>query len=219
MKFISVALLAFAASVASAADAGVLFNSPLDGTVWTAGSVGTITCLSSRTPSNQFIQFRTSENTGVTTLPSIDLKQGPATALQLVMNIATNVAVTASPFSWNIPATVPAGSNYAITIGISPNISYSGVLTIQAATGAATSGGANSSVAVSSAPASSSPAAATSTSAAATSAMASSGSATSAMASSAASSAPAATKSNGSSALKAGVAGVGLVAGAAALLL
>ncbi|KAI8580311.1 hypothetical protein K450DRAFT_237884 [Umbelopsis ramanniana AG] len=74
MKFISAAaLLAFAASVASAADAGILFNSPLTGTVWTAGSTGILTW--------------TSDDSSVTTIPSIDLKQGPSSALQLVLNI------------------------------------------------------------------------------------------------------------------------------------
>ncbi|KAG2184213.1 hypothetical protein INT44_009228 [Umbelopsis vinacea] len=231
MKFISAAaaLLAFSVSVVSAADAGILFNSPLTGTVWTAGSTGLLTW--------------TSDDSSITTIPSIDLKQGPSSALQPVLNIGVNVPVSSSPYTWNIPANLPAGNDCelkvtvfysplypfsdAITAGVSPNISYTGTITIQAAAGGAASSGAASSesasasAASSSAPVSSAPAtssAPASTSAAATTA-ASSAPASSSAAAASSSAAPATTSKSGSNSLKASLVGAGLAAGAAALLL
>ncbi|CAM0138192.1 hypothetical protein VKS41_001431 [Umbelopsis sp. WA50703] len=205
MKFISAALLSLAVGYVSAqGNAGVLFTSPLTGSVWTAGQSGIITW--------------TVEDTSVTTISTIDLRQGPSTALQLVQNIAVNIPVSPAQYTWNIPATIAAGTDYAITMGVSPNISYSGTMTIQAATGAA-SGSASSN---SSAPAQSSAPAATSAASSAASSAPATSAASSAASSSAASSAPAASSSaatSGANAVKAGVAGAGLVAGAVALLL
>ncbi|KAG2184212.1 hypothetical protein INT44_009227 [Umbelopsis vinacea] len=126
MKFISAAaLLAFGAFVASIADAGVLFNSPLPGAVWTAGSAGTIVW--------------TPDGPSDTTIPSFDLLQGPSTALQLVLNIGVNIPISSSNLTWNIPASLPAGNDYAISAGISPNMWYSPYFTIKAASGASSS--------------------------------------------------------------------------------
>ncbi|KAJ2955857.1 hypothetical protein NQZ79_g8211 [Umbelopsis isabellina] len=99
MKFISAALLTLAVGYVSAQspNAGVLFTSPLTGSVWTAGQNGIITW--------------TVQDSSVTTISSIDLRQGPASALQLVQNIAQNVPATPSQYTWSIPASIPAGSD------------------------------------------------------------------------------------------------------------
>ncbi|KAH8547656.1 hypothetical protein BGW37DRAFT_509709 [Umbelopsis sp. PMI_123] len=202
MKSIVAAIAAFAVAAVSAQTNIVSITSPLTGNVYTAGQTALITWI----------------NPTVTTIPQIELVKGPSTALQPVLTVASNVDAAALQYSWAIPATTAAGTDYAFELGTSPNISYSGFFTIQAATGAAANSTGASSAAASSAPASTS-AAAASSSAPATSAMASSA-ATSAMASSAAaSSAAATTKANGAGAIKAGVVGAGLAAGAAVLLL
>ncbi|KAI9285969.1 hypothetical protein BC943DRAFT_322212 [Umbelopsis sp. AD052] len=149
MKFTSAAaLLAFGAFVASIADAGVLFNSPLAGAVWTAGSAGTIVW--------------TPDGPSDTTIPSFDLLQGPATALQSVLNIGVNIPFSSSNYTWNIPASLPTGNDYTISAGISPNIWYSAYFAIKAASGA------SSSTAFSSLPTTSSSSMSTSTSGAST---------------------------------------------------
>ncbi|CAO3662964.1 unnamed protein product [Umbelopsis vinacea] len=202
MKFLSAAVLALTATIVSAqGNGGVLFTSPLTGTVWQAGSTGLITW--------------TVVDTSVTTISTIDLRQGPATALQLVQNVATNVPTSPPQYSWSIPATLAPGNDYALTFFTSPNISYSGSFSITAGSGAS-SNASSSAVASTSSAAPTSSAPASSTSAPSTSAAPSSSApATSASASAA----PSSTPKSDAAAVKAGVAGAGLVAGALALLL
>ncbi|GAB5587582.1 hypothetical protein Unana1_02482 [Umbelopsis nana] len=204
MKFVSAAILAFAASIVSAqSDAGVLFNSPLTGTVWTAGSTGLITW--------------TVENTALTTISTLDLRKGPSTALQLVQNVAVNLPVTPGQYTWNIPATLAAGTDYALTFGSSPNISYSGAFTIQAGSGSVSGSSSANGTVASSTPVSSAPA--TTSAPSMTTSAAPTTSAASSMAPASSSAAPSATPKSAAASIKAGVAGAGLVAGAVALFL
>ncbi|KAG2175794.1 hypothetical protein INT44_000272 [Umbelopsis vinacea] len=210
MKSIVAAIAAFAIAAVSAQTTPVSLTSPLTGTVYTAGTNAIISWI----------------NPSVATISQIELVKGPSSALQPVLTVTTNVNAADMKYTWAIPADTAAGTDYAFELGTSPNIAYSGFFTIQAASGAAassnssaaadSSSAASSSMAASSAPASSSMAASSSSMAATTSAAASSAPASS---SAAASSAAATTKASGASALKAGVVGAGLVAGAAALLL
>ncbi|KAI8367811.1 hypothetical protein EDC96DRAFT_506129 [Choanephora cucurbitarum] len=69
------------------------------------------------------------------TISSIDLRKGDAAALILVANVASNVDASKGSYAWNVDASLPAGNDYALTFGQSPNISYTPFFTIQAATG------------------------------------------------------------------------------------
>ncbi|KAI9305108.1 hypothetical protein BJ944DRAFT_265774 [Cunninghamella echinulata] len=79
-------------------------------------------------------------NPTVQTIPSITLVNGPATALQPVSTIAQNVDANSGSYSWSIPADITPG-RYALQLGTSPSISYSGFFTINAANGGSSNGG------------------------------------------------------------------------------
>jgi hypothetical protein len=205
MKSIAAAIAFFAIAAVSAQTNMLSITSPLAGTVYTAG---------------QNAVAAWTINPAVSTISQIVLVQGPATALQPVVTIGTTVDASFGQWPWTIPQATAPGTDYALEFGASPNISYSGFFTIQAATGtaAAYSAPASTSVADTSAIVTAS---AVSNSAVAipdatTDATAAS---TVAAGSSAASSAPAATTSSGSGVLKTGVFGAGLAAGVAVLLL
>ncbi|ORZ20294.1 hypothetical protein BCR42DRAFT_448613 [Absidia repens] len=96
-------------------------TSPLDNNVYTAGGQALITWV----------------NPTVDVIPQIQLSKGPSTALQPVMSVATNVNAKDMQLTWNIPATVAPGSDYAFVFGISPDLAYTGQFTIKAADGTA----------------------------------------------------------------------------------
>ncbi|KAG1464557.1 hypothetical protein G6F56_005062 [Rhizopus delemar] len=197
MKSVFAAILAVAAAAVSAQSNTVSITSPLTGTVYTAGKAATITWI----------------NPSVTTISQIVLAQGSSTALQQVSVIASNVDASALSYTWTIPADTAAGTDYALELGTSPNISYTGLFTIQAASGSTASSASGSSSSTSST--SQTASAASTTSAAATSAKSSaSGSSSAAASSAAASSTSAGLKVSANQA----VAGVMAVAAAAMLM-
>ncbi|KAG1147249.1 hypothetical protein G6F37_006336 [Rhizopus arrhizus] len=182
MKSIVAAIAALAITMVSAQSTNIVTpHAPTLNQVLTAGETTTITW----TPI-----------AGFDTISTIDLLQGASSALTPVTggHVASNVASSLGSYSWTVPSTLPAGSDYALSFGSSPNVSYTPYFTIQAASG--TSGSSSSAVSSSAAPSSS---AAASSSAASSPAASSSVAASSSAASKPASSSPAAAvSSNGS---------------------
>ncbi|CAO0794724.1 unnamed protein product [Mucor circinelloides] len=196
MKSVIAAIAAIAATVVSAQN--IVSSQPSTNQVLTAGTTANIVWA----PVDG-------------TISTIDLRQGSASALTLVQNIATNVPASTGTYAWNVPATLPAGTDYALSFGQSPNVTYTPFFTIKAGSGAAASSGAASSAASSSAgPASSAASAASS----ATSKAASAASSATSKAASAASSAASATTTPAASAGNKNMAAVGAAAVAGAVV-
>jgi hypothetical protein len=59
------------------------------------------------------------------------LAKGLPTALQPVSTIAQDVDANAGSYTWNVPADIAAGDDYAFELGNSPNVSYTGLFTIK----------------------------------------------------------------------------------------
>ncbi|CAO3599818.1 unnamed protein product [Absidia cylindrospora] len=114
-------LVAIAAAAFVSAENIVSVTAPLANNVYTAGGQAIITWI----------------NPTVDIISQIQLSQGPSTALQPVMNVAKNVSASDMQYTWQIPATLAAGSDYAFVFGTSPNLSYTGQFTIKAADGTA----------------------------------------------------------------------------------
>ncbi|KAJ2960238.1 hypothetical protein NQZ79_g4354 [Umbelopsis isabellina] len=120
MKSIIAAIAALAVAVVSAqTTTPVSITSPLQGSSYKAGGQATITWI----------------NPTTATLAQVQLVQGPATALQPVAQVATNVNTADGKLTWTVPANTPAGSDYAFELGSSPNIAYSGFFSITAGDG------------------------------------------------------------------------------------
>ncbi|KAI8098387.1 uncharacterized protein B0P05DRAFT_521746 [Gilbertella persicaria] len=115
MKSVLATLAAIAATVVSAQYNVVSITSPLTGTVYTAGQNASITWI----------------NPSTDVIPQIVLAKGDPTALQYVTTIAQNVSTAGGVYIWPVPADTPAANNYALMLGTSPNISYTGLFTIQ----------------------------------------------------------------------------------------
>ncbi|KAI8063152.1 hypothetical protein BC940DRAFT_321766 [Gongronella butleri] len=120
-------LVAIAAFTASALAQTTILSvtSPLQGASYTAGGDLVISWI----------------NPTVDTISQITLAQGSSTALQPVSVIATNVSASSGTYTWNIPAGQAAGTDYALTFGTSPNLSYSGQFSIKAGSGGSSSSG------------------------------------------------------------------------------
>ncbi|ORZ26092.1 hypothetical protein BCR42DRAFT_401556 [Absidia repens] len=157
-------LVAIAAAAFVSAENIVSITAPLSNNVYTAGGQAIITWI----------------NPTVDTISQIQLSQGPSTALQPVMTVAKNVSASDMQYTWQIPTTLAAGSDYAFVFGTSPNLSYTGQFTIKAADGSSPSSSAVSSGAASSSAAAPSSSGAAASSSAKSSASASSSSSTSA---------------------------------------
>ncbi|SAM05154.1 hypothetical protein [Absidia glauca] len=114
-------LVAVATAALVSAQSILSVTSPLGGNVYTAGGQAMITWTQPT----------------VDIIPQIQLSKGLSTALQPVMTIATNVSAKEMQYTWNIPATVAAGTDYAFVFGVSPNLAYTGQFTIKAADGTA----------------------------------------------------------------------------------
>ncbi|EPB82249.1 hypothetical protein HMPREF1544_11013 [Mucor circinelloides 1006PhL] len=192
MKSVIAAIAAIAATVVSAQN--IVSSQPSTNQVLTAGTTANIVWA----PVDG-------------TISTIDLRQGSASALTFVQNIATNVPASTGNYAWNVPATLPAGTDYALSFGQSPNVTYTPFFTIKAGSGAAASSGAASS---SAGPASSAASAASS----ATSKAASAASSATSKAASAASSAASATTTPAASAGNKNMAAVGAAAVAGAVV-
>ncbi|PHZ17253.1 uncharacterized protein RHIMIDRAFT_253502 [Rhizopus microsporus ATCC 52813] len=74
-------------------------------------------------------------NSKVSTIPQIVLAKGPATALQPLMTIATNVNANDMKYVWKVPKELPDGNDYAFELGTSPDIAFTGAFTIEGGTG------------------------------------------------------------------------------------
>ncbi|KAI8874594.1 hypothetical protein K501DRAFT_234830 [Backusella circina FSU 941] len=127
MKSIFAALAALAISAVSAQGSTAYITSPLSGTVYTAGGQAIIAW-----------------NTPTVSTFTINLLQGASSALVQVETVATNVDATLGTYTWDIPSTLATGSDYAFGLGVSPNVSYTGQFTINAASGAVASSDASS---------------------------------------------------------------------------
>ncbi|CAO3699191.1 unnamed protein product [Rhizopus stolonifer] len=192
MKFIVAAIAAFAVTMVSAQSAVATPHSPTLNQVLTAGQTTTIAW----TPV-----------TGVDTISTIDLLSGSATALQPVTggHVASNVQASLGTYTWTVPADLPTGTDYALSFGTSPNVSYTPYFTIQAASSSSGSAAVSSTSAASSIAASSSVVSSAISSATASSASSSAASsavssvASSLVSSAAASSSPAASSVHASS--------------------
>ncbi|KAI8371813.1 Ser-Thr-rich glycosyl-phosphatidyl-inositol-anchored membrane family-domain-containing protein [Blakeslea trispora] len=68
------------------------------------------------------------------TISSIDLRKGDASALTTVAQIASNVDASKGSYAWNVDPSIPAGNDYALSFGQSPNVSYTPFFSIQAPT-------------------------------------------------------------------------------------
>lgn len=95
MKSIIAAIAAFAIAAVSAQTTPVSLTSPLTGTVYTAGQNAIITWI----------------NPTVATISQIELVKGPASALQPVLTVTTNVNANAMTYTWAIPADTAAGTD------------------------------------------------------------------------------------------------------------
>ncbi|KAI8341838.1 hypothetical protein BC941DRAFT_449203 [Chlamydoabsidia padenii] len=114
-------LVAIATAALVSAQSIVSITSPLGNNVYTAGGQAIITWTQPT----------------VDIITQIELSKGPSTLLQPVMTVATNVSAKDMQYTWNIPTTVAAGSDYAFVFGTSPNLAYTGQFTIKAADGSA----------------------------------------------------------------------------------
>lgn len=114
MKLILIIIL-FIVSIAAQTTPPVSITSPLTGSVFTSGISTSITWI----------------NPTVSTLSEIQLVQGPANALQEVMLVASNISTSSGSYIWIIPKNIASGTNYALSLGSSPNIAYSGFFTIK----------------------------------------------------------------------------------------
>ncbi|KAI8365108.1 hypothetical protein BD560DRAFT_332845 [Blakeslea trispora] len=115
MKFSFAIVVATVVSVVSAQFNIVSITSPLTNTEYTAGQNASITWI----------------NPTVDVIPKIVLSKGNPSALLYVSTIAENVTTESGRYIWSVPADTPAGTDYALQLGISPNISYSGLFTIK----------------------------------------------------------------------------------------
>ncbi|CAO3640775.1 unnamed protein product [Mucor hiemalis] len=115
MKSIFAAVFAVAVAVVSAQSNPVSITSPLTGTIYTAGQTATISWVQPQ----------------VDVIPKIVLAKGSPNALQPVATIAENVDATKGSYEWNIPANITAGEDYALELGVSPDISFTGLFTIK----------------------------------------------------------------------------------------
>lgn len=59
------------------------------------------------------------------------MAKGIPTALQPVSIIAQDVDANTGSYTWNVPVDIASGEDYALTLGNSPNVSYSGHFTIK----------------------------------------------------------------------------------------
>jgi hypothetical protein len=108
-------LISFIVYIAAQTTPPISITSPLTGTIYTSGISTSITWI----------------NPTVSTLSEIQLVQGPADALQEVMLVASNISTSSGSYTWIIPKNIAPGTNYALSLGSSPNIAYSGFFTIK----------------------------------------------------------------------------------------
>ncbi|KAL1916429.1 uncharacterized protein VTP21DRAFT_5620 [Calcarisporiella thermophila] len=91
-------------------------TNPVDGTAWKLGDKGVINWIPG----------------GNAQKVTIKLRKGLASAMQEVAVINPSIDNNAKTFTWNVPANLPPGSDYALEIGNAPNLCYSHFFTIDA---------------------------------------------------------------------------------------
>ncbi|ORZ05217.1 Ser-Thr-rich glycosyl-phosphatidyl-inositol-anchored membrane family-domain-containing protein [Absidia repens] len=125
---LSAVVVAALVSMVSAQSSGAIISvtAPLQGASYKAGDKAIISWI----------------NPSVESISQIVLAKGGSTSLQPVTTIATNVPASSGSYTWNIPADIPAGSDYAFEFGTSPNLAFTGQFSI---TGGGGGGGASSS--------------------------------------------------------------------------
>ncbi|CAO3593579.1 unnamed protein product [Absidia cylindrospora] len=125
---LSTVVVAALFSMVSAQSSGAIISvtAPLQGASYKAGDKAIISWI----------------NPSVESISQIVLAKGGSTSLQPVTTIATNVPASSGSYTWNIPADIPAGSDYAFEFGTSPNLAFTGQFSI---TGGGGGGGASSS--------------------------------------------------------------------------
>jgi hypothetical protein len=111
---LSLLLLFLLQTLRTVAQGPVSISQPLAGTTWQSGQPEIIAWSTARTP----------------ILPQIALVQGSPQALRFVRVIATNVPASPMQYSWTVDSSLPSGDDYAIAIGVSPDISYIGPIKI-----------------------------------------------------------------------------------------
>lgn len=89
-------------------------TNPTDGTIWKLSDKGVITW----TPGGPNVKV------------NIKLRKGIASAMKEIAIIGNNIDQNAKTFTWNIPENLTPDSDYAIEIGLSPNVCYSHYFTI-----------------------------------------------------------------------------------------
>ncbi|KAI9364065.1 hypothetical protein BD770DRAFT_286263, partial [Pilaira anomala] len=115
MKSVLVAIAAIAATVVSAQNNILSVTSPLKGTVYTAGKTARISWIKAT----------------VDSIPKIMLAKGDPSNLQIVEVLAENVDAKQGYYNWDIPADITPGKDYAIELGESPDLSFSGLFAIE----------------------------------------------------------------------------------------
>ncbi|KAF7728563.1 hypothetical protein EC973_005967 [Apophysomyces ossiformis] len=116
MKISAVFFISLLLSIASAQEGPIVsITSPLEGTKATAGQSLILSWINPKVP----------------TISQIVLMRGPPTALQPVSVIAQNVNAADGSYSWKVPTDLPSGNDYALEFGTSPQLAYTGQITIQ----------------------------------------------------------------------------------------
>ncbi|KAK9768254.1 hypothetical protein K7432_001276 [Basidiobolus ranarum] len=115
-------LLTALSSISIYVDASPAITSPLQ-VQWKAGTANVITWIDNQDGKSSPDKV------------NLSLMQGKPTSLQEVGNIATEVDTASGQFIWDIPAAQVPGSDYAIRIGVLPNIFYSPYFEIVVANG------------------------------------------------------------------------------------
>ncbi|KAG0171778.1 hypothetical protein DFQ28_006374 [Apophysomyces sp. BC1034] len=124
MKFTAAYLLTIFLSIASAQNPIVSITSPLEGTKIAPGQSLIISWINPKVP----------------TISQIVLMRGPPTGLQPVQVVAQNVNAADGSYAWKVPADLPGGQDYALELGTSPDLAYTGQITIDGGAAAPANG-------------------------------------------------------------------------------
>ncbi|OZJ04732.1 hypothetical protein BZG36_01821 [Bifiguratus adelaidae] len=127
LTFLAAAALAVASVSAQSASSTVTsvsnnycyVTSPIQGTVWTAGTNVTIVWLIDTADNNVF--------------PTVNLLHGNPAYYTFAATLATNVKTTLGQVTVTVPANSVPGNDYGLQIGQAPNYCYAGPFTIKAA--------------------------------------------------------------------------------------
>ncbi|CAO3577676.1 unnamed protein product [Absidia cylindrospora] len=122
-KYVLFALVALLNCLVLAQQVIVSITAPLQNATFTAGGKLVVSWI----------------NPQVDSISQIQLSHGDPKALQPVTVIANNVDAKSGSYTWDIPSNLTAGKDYALVLGTSPNLAYTGQFTINAAGGGSSS--------------------------------------------------------------------------------